>query len=104
MTVLRPSEARFYWMQADGFPPLVTQPVVFSPEQPVPPTGMTFGVKVTPDNTIWIHSGARRHILWLSPDIVDFEQRVKVQFKGRQWLNQFVKPDIETLLEDLRTR
>ena len=50
------------------------------------------------------HANARRHILWLSPDVVNFEQRVKVRFKGRQELNQFVKPDVETLLEDLRTR
>jgi pimeloyl-ACP methyl ester carboxylesterase len=104
MKVLRPSENRFYWMQGEGFPPLVMQPQVPLQNGVVPAIGMTFSAKATPGNTIIIRSGASRHILWLSPEIVDFQQRVDVEFKGRLKLNQFITPEVETLLEDLRVR
>ena len=66
---------------------------------------MQLSAKVTPGNTIYItRSGAERHTLWLSPEIVDFNSRLSVRLRSRQPFNDFVQPQIETILEDLRIR
>ena len=41
-------------------------------------------------------------ILWLSPDFVDFDQKVRIE--GRGQFNDFVAPSNRVLLEDVRQR
>jgi predicted esterase len=94
--MLRPSESRFYWVEGDGF---AFGTGVRGRVKPLP-----FFAKATPANWIWLKSGAKRYVVWLSPDIVDFEKRVVVNAKSSKKFNNFVKPDVETILEDLRVR
>ena len=36
MSVLRPSESRFYWLRADGLPPSVLEPTFMAGRSPAP--------------------------------------------------------------------
>lgn len=104
---LRAGDNRFFWFQADGLPESVTRAPVLAASQgsvPAPIRPMTLGVRVSPGNTIYITSGAERNTVWLSPEYVDFDKRVAVRWKGRQRFNDFVKPQLRTILEDLRIR
>ena len=40
----------------------------------------------------------------LSPQLVNFDNRLRVMVNDRQKFNDFVKPDMAALLEDLRRR
>jgi hypothetical protein len=55
-------------------------------------------------NKIAITSPARKHTLWLSPDMLDFEKRLRVTVNGTSKFNGFIKSDVGTILEDLRIR
>jgi len=101
---LRPRANRFYWVAAHGLPRAVLQSGVLVGDKRRKTSPMSLKVRVTEGNTINLQSGSRSHTLWLSPQIVDFERRVAVRFRGRQQFNNFVKPDLETTLEDLRVR
>lgn len=103
--VLRPTENRFFWLQADGFPPSVAQATVLTGDPSFRVSPMLFQAKITEGNSVYItKSTAARHTVWLSPELIDFNQRIAVRVKGRQRFNEFVKPDVVTLLEDLRRR
>lgn len=104
MKVLRPSESRFYWLRADGLPQSVREPVVLAGPARGNVKPMTFGAKITPGNTIYLKSGAKSHALWLSPDLVNFENRVAVRFNSAQKFNGRVQPSTEAILEDFRHR
>ncbi|MBW3543725.1 MAG: hypothetical protein KY476_26035, partial [Planctomycetes bacterium] len=57
------------------------------------------------DRTVMhITSGAERHTVYLSPDLVSFEKRLQIRCRGRQKYNNFPAAEIDTLLEDLRIR
>ena len=110
VNILRSTENRFYWIQLDGLPASITQ----SPSESDSETRrrtvsrMILEAHIAPGDTdrnvLQIRSGADRHTIWLNPDLIDFEKRVSVRFKGRRQLNDFVRPDMEALLEDLRVR
>ena len=42
--------------------------------------------------------------IWLAPELVDFKRPVTVSLGGRQLHRGELTPDIDVLLEDLRTR
>ncbi len=92
--VMRPGDNRHFWIKAEGFPPNVIQ-------QARP---MILYARVSPGNTITIRSGADKNTIWLSPDFVDFDKRVAVRMGGRQKFNDFLRLDVEAMLEDLRIR
>src|SRR5690606_28532970 len=103
--VLRPSDNRFFWIEVAGLPASVLQSSFLADEgrrQRVSP--MSVEAKVTAGNSVYISSGAAHHTLWLSPDMIDLEQRVAVRINGRQKFNGFLQPSLEPLLEDLRVR
>ncbi|MCH8829008.1 MAG: hypothetical protein IID45_05465 [Planctomycetes bacterium] len=104
--ILRPSDDHFYWVTASGFSPNVTgNTVLVQGGRRRPNTPMSMLVRVTPkNNKIQIKSAARHHTLWLSPQIVDFDERVEVSFNGRKRFSGFLKRDVETLLEVFRVR
>ena len=101
---LRPRDNRFYWVESHGLPRAVLQSGVLVGDKRRKTSPMTLKARVTPGNTINLQSGARNHTLWLSPQIVNFEKRVSVRFRGKRLFNDFVKPDLQTTLEDLRIR
>lgn len=97
VTTLRPNNNRYYWLKSHTIPD-----VRF--------TGAAKGISGTIKDgsdrwtTIAISSPARKHTLWLSPDMVDFSLRVQVTVKGTRKFNDFVESSVEAILEDLRLR
>ncbi len=65
---------------------------------------MILSASVSPGNTLTIKSGADLNTIWLSPGVVDFERRLNVRVNGRSKWNAFVRPELETILEDFRVR
>lgn len=107
LKVLRTTENRSQWIRAEGFPPIVTGANVLSGKSRGRVTPMVLGAEVAPGkNLVTITSGAKNHSLWFSPEFVNFEERLVVKKRGdnRQHFNDFLKPSLATLLEDLRLR
>ena len=67
---------------------------------------MPVKASLTALNGLHVTAGAQRVTVWLSPEMLDFEQRINVVLNGRRINGRepFVKPDLLTLLEDARTR
>ncbi len=106
--ILRPLDNRFYWIKAEDFPPnVLTASVVSTAKQRTPVKPMTLKADIldgSADYTaINITSGAKRHILELSPDIIDYNKRLKVRHRSQKF-NDFPEPSLETMLDDFRER
>jgi hypothetical protein len=99
---LRPTDNRFWWWEFTSFPPNNSLAVWTEEKRRITP--LTSNGKVTPGNTIVLQSGAKRHSLFLSPDLVDFEKRLVVRWNGGQRFNDFLKPNLGDMLEDFRLR
>ncbi len=65
---------------------------------------MSLDVHISQGNTISLTSPAQRNTIWLSPDVVDFDERLHVKLKSRTKWNDYVEPDIRTMLEDFTRR
>ncbi len=101
--IVRPTDNRFYWVKLDDLPQTLSLDG--------PPKNrrlrvkkMILNARVSEGNTVSIRSGAKKTTIWLSPDFVDFDRRVRVEIKGRRRFNDFLRPDLQDMLEDLRTR
>jgi pimeloyl-ACP methyl ester carboxylesterase len=108
-TILRPVDNRFYWIKAEDLPANVLQAVVItSAKQRTPVKPMTLEASILDGSTdytaISITSGAKRHILELSPDLIDYNKRLKIRYRSNQKFNDFPEPSIETMLDDFRER
>lgn len=101
--ILRPSDARLYWLEATNFHEDALQPVAWTggrlQTRPQP-----LEARITPGGTIHVWSGADRTTIWLSPSLIDLDQRIPIHLGTRRVQNDFVKPDLEALLDDLRER
>lgn len=106
LSVLRPIDGQAWWIHAEGLPPQVIASPVLTPDgdRRTRVSPMTLNARVSPGNTIYIRSGASRHTLWLSPEFVNFDERLAVRSRGRQHFNDFVRPELSAILEDLRLR
>ncbi|NLE37676.1 MAG: peptidase, partial [Pirellulaceae bacterium] len=102
---MRPWDSFFWWVEVDGMP----EKSVVEPANWPPPHGtrpIEIRGRLLPNNNVQVRSGAARAIVWLSPKMVDFDQRVKITLNGRAVDRDasFVRPDLATMLEDARTR
>lgn len=108
-TILRPLDNRFYWIKAEEFPPNVLQASVISTaSKRTKVTPITLKADILDGSTdytaININSPAKRHVIELSPDLVDYNKRLRVRFKSSQKFNDFLEPSLETMLDDFRER
>ncbi|MEZ6067702.1 MAG: hypothetical protein R3B90_18770 [Planctomycetaceae bacterium] len=55
-------------------------------------------------NAIYVRHPGKRTVVWLSPEFVDYEKRLKVYVNGNNPFNDFAKPSVIDLLEDFRDR
>jgi pimeloyl-ACP methyl ester carboxylesterase len=105
MSVLRPSENRFYWLRAEGLPKKVTESTVLAGPSRGTVTPMHLGGKiVSPGNIIRLTSGAKTHTIWLSPELVSFEKPVTIMHGSTQKYHKLPKASIEDILDDFSTR
>ncbi len=107
LKVLRPSDNRFYWLEAYGLPASVLQSnaALLNANGRGRVVPATLEARFSEANGLDVRrSGASQHVVWLNEDLVDFEQRFTAKVKGRQKFNDFLSPSAETMLEDLRVR
>jgi len=102
---MRPWDNYFWWIEADGLPPKsMVAPANWPPaskQRPFPIEG-----KRLETNKLVVNAQASKVTVWLSPDLVDFGQQLAVDVNGRNISprDRMVRPDLQVLLEDVRTR
>lgn len=100
---LRETDCQFGWYSFEGLPKGVVEADWDAPKRgPVRPMAVTASMNEA--NTFVLKSGAARHTIWLTPQngFVDFDKRVGVRINGTQRFNDFIKPDLEAMLESYR--
>lgn len=120
---MRPWDNFFWWVELAEMPP---KGMVLPTDWP-PSGGRTVETtaRVTQGNSIFVTSGAGHVTVWLSPEMLDFDEQTTITINGQRATMKaptetggrsasdrrnrpsrlrFVEPDLETLLEDVRTR
>lgn len=102
---MRPWDNYFWWVEVEDYP----AKVVVLPEAWPPPRGTRASqteAQITATNGVQVRSSASRARIWLSPELVDFSQRVNISFNGTRVPREsdFVAGDLGVLLEDVRGR
>ncbi len=116
---MRPWDYFFYWLELWDLPPkTMVDPVDWPPGRGVKAAKCKAHIT---NNTIYVTTGADRVTVWLTPEMVDFDKPVSLTVNGRRvnmplperrgddggrgsGRNRFVEPDLEVILEDVRTR
>ena len=102
---MRPWDNFFWWVEMDGLPPRsMVDPAYWPPKTGALPAQVK--ARRTENNGITIRTAASEITVWLSPKIIDFDRRATITVNGRRLgpANQKIRPSLETLLEDVRTR
>jgi poly(3-hydroxybutyrate) depolymerase len=100
---LREGDSHFSWFEFSGIPENM-KGIDWSNRQRAV-HALIVSAKITQANSILVTSRAARHRLWIPRDdgLIDFNKRLEVRINGKQVWNDFVKPDLEALLERVRT-
>ena len=116
---MRPWDNFFWWVELSQMPP---KSMVLPTDWP-PVGGRTVETtaRVTEGNSIWVTSGAGHVTVWLTPEMLNFDEPVTITINGQRATTaartetggqsaserrnrparlRFVEPDLETLLED----
>jgi len=101
---MRQFDNYFWWVELEGLPPRsLVDPANWPPPRGTLPVQLK--ASLTANNGLFVRTGTTRVTVWLSPEMVDFKRRVNVVVNGRALGNsESVLPNLETLLEDVRTR
>lgn len=103
-TTMRTWDNYFWWIELHGLP---KKSIVAPAEWPrrSARAAKVRGRKFT-GNKLGIFTGAEKVTVWLSPDLVDFEEPIEIEHNGRRLVprGERVDPDLRVLLEDARTR
>lgn len=95
----------FWYVEVDDLP----SGVLVEPSQ-WPPGGATRAMKISAKmpspnaNSLYVRAGSSRTTVWLSPELVDFEQRLTISINGRRVDTRELEPQVKTILEDVRSR
>ncbi len=101
----------FWWVELQGLPPKAN----VDPADWPPPSGtLPAEVKasITDKNGLNIHTGTSQVTVWLAPKsertggTLDFKQRATIMVNGKRinGADQMIRPDLRTMLDDVRTR
>jgi hypothetical protein len=102
---MRSSDNFFWWVEASGLPQKsLVAPANWPPQRGVRP--FQFDSNVTANNRVSVNCRVEKATVWLSPELVDFKQQMIVEVNNRplQPRDRIVRPDLNVLLEDVRTR
>ena len=102
---MRPWDNYFWWIEAQGLPEKsMVAPAAWPPEKGVRAATIR-GRKYT-GNKVGVNARVDKLTVWLSPELVDFDEPIEVQWNGRRITTrgELVEPSLYVLLEDARTR
>ena len=96
----------FYWpVELEGFPKNASiDAAQWPPANGTRPLLVKVGV--TASNGVRVKAGTDSATVWLAPEMVDFEKPIEVKFNTGRFggARNEIHPDVEVLLEDVRTR
>ncbi len=111
LSSLRTRDVRLHWARWSDAGPngsRISRPKTIAVAAPKSPTPIKLSAEVLSgesDNKKTIVVEGRGPLtLWLNPALVDFEKRLVVRVGGTQKFNDFLKPEIEAVMEDFRQR
>ena len=121
---MRPWDNFFWWLELRGLSDRsMVDPFYWPPDRGT--RASIIEGKVTPGNSVIVKGNADQIVIWLTPEMVDFEKPVNITINGRRAKlpapdesgkspserrrrpaasPRFPSPSLETLLEDVRTR
>ncbi|MEN1681771.1 MAG: peptidase [Planctomycetota bacterium] len=102
---MRPWDNYFWWAEFRELPEkCMVAPATWPPKRGV--RACRLQMRKYPGNKLGVIARAGRTTVWLSPDVVDFNQPITVELNGRSMLprGETPEPSLSVLLEDVRTR
>ncbi len=102
---MRPWDSFFWWLEVRGLAEKsMVAPMNWPPQRGVRP--LRVGSRLLAGNKIAVSARADVVTVWLSPELVKFDQPMDIKVFGDSLLprNSYVTPDLDVLLEDARTR
>lgn len=98
---MRPWDNYFWYVELSGLPPkTMVSPFAWPVSKP---SSSEITGRLTNNKVIVRSGGATRTTVFLSPDIVNFDERVRVTVNGKNSRDEIV-PNLATMLEDARQR
>jgi len=100
----RPWDNFFWWIEVQQFPEkTLIEPASWPPKRGFRPAQIKGNA--LSNNSLSIMTGMDKLTLWLSPEVVDFDQPIRIRINGTPINNLgSIEPSLEVLLEDVRTR
>ena len=105
VSTMRTWDNYFWWLEASKLPPSgIVEPSDWPKARSTLAAEITG--KVNASNGLTINAGDIKVTVWLSPELVDFNKRIDIKLNGRELnpKNPLIAPDLNVLLEDIRTR
>jgi pimeloyl-ACP methyl ester carboxylesterase len=102
---MRTFDTFFWWLEVEGLAPKsMVAPETWPPPKSARPAQIEGRRLET--NKVTVKVQADKVTVWLSPELVDLNQKLVVELNGRAITprDRTVRPDLTTLLEDVRTR
>jgi pimeloyl-ACP methyl ester carboxylesterase len=102
---MRPWDTFFWWLEVEGLAPKsMIPPANWPPPRTARPAQIEG--KRLETNKVSVKVQANKVTVWLSPELVDLNQKLVVEVNGRSITprDRTVHPDLTVLLEDVRTR
>ena len=102
---MRPWDNFFWWVELDEMP---SRTIVYPADWPPPRNTLAAATtaSITAANGLYVRTAAGRITIWISPEMLDFDRRATITVNGNRvnMRRPFLEADLETLLEDARTR
>jgi len=98
---MRPWDNFFWWIEVGTLPSQsMVMPIEYPPGRGVFPAQIEGTITAT--NGVRVQAAGSRITAYLSPEMVNFSDRVSATINGKKLAN--IQPDVTVLLEDVRTR
>ena len=97
----------FWWIEVQGLPVRgMVDPADWPPPKGTTATAVEATMPLNTKNIISVHTGASQATVWISPEMFDFTKKINILVNGQRFTSrdQMVRPEVHTLLEDVRTR
>ncbi len=104
-STMRPWDNYFWWVELHDMPPrAMVDPAHWPPPRGTRPAQVS--ARLTDTNGLNVTVASGRVTIWLSPEVLDFQRRANIVVNTRRANppDRFLQPDLQTLLEDVRTR
>jgi predicted esterase len=105
VSTMRSWDNFFWWVELGNLPATgVVAPVLFDDKAKDLRPVTAEGTIVPTANRVRLVTGAGKATVYLSPEIIDFNERIEISVNTVRPISDNIRPQVETILEDVRTR